>query len=301
MESTTQRLLRHIFFSVWAVVMTALTYVLGAAPLKVLRLRLGRAGYWCAGLGISAVFLATKNPVMGGAFFSLVLLIGVFDEMEEAGFGFMASGFFTLLINSLFAGGAFALWVSRVGAKWSALILSAIDSTMKPLADLNPHFEVNPYDLMVQLPSVLILLWMAALYLAVLLENRLNGGEAKLPAGRVSMRAQLASFRLPDPVVWLFIASLLGAFGGFQVRGVEVVAVNVMNLCLMLLFFQGLAVVTRIFAALRMGAFWQGLFLLLIVLHLFLFVALIGLMDFWLDFRLRLSKKSAETKREGIL
>jgi hypothetical protein len=299
MESTGQRLLRTIFYSVWAVVMTALTYVLGAAPLKVLRVRLGRLGYWVLGTGISIAFIVTKNPIMGLAFFSLVLLIGVFDEMEEAGFSFMASGFFTLLINSLLAAGAFALWVSHMGPKWSGVILSSIETLVKPLVEINPRFEINPYDLMVQLPSVTILLWMAGLYLAVLLENRLLGGEPVQLKGRVSMRSQLAEFRLPDPVVWLFIASLLGAFGGFHVRGLETVAINVMNVCLMLLFFQGIAVVARAFTALRMGAFWQGLFMLLIVLHLFLFVALLGLTDYWLDFRMRMNKnkKPIETNR----
>ena len=37
-----QRTVRFIFFSAWAVFMTALTYILGAPSLKVLRRRLGR-------------------------------------------------------------------------------------------------------------------------------------------------------------------------------------------------------------------------------------------------------------------
>lgn len=299
MESLGQRTLRTIIYSAWAVVMTAtpLTYILGAAPLKALRVRLGRAGFWALGAAISGAFFGLVSPLLGIAFFSLVALVGVFDEMEEAGFSFMASGFFTLLINTLLGGGLFALWVSRTGVKWSAMILSFLDNLLKPLADLNPHLEIKALDVMLQLPSVIVVLWMAALYLAVLLESRLLGGEVVRPDGRASMRSQLAEFRLPDPAIWIFIASLLGAFGTFQVRGLEPAAVNVMNLCLMLLFFQGIAVVSRVFTALRMGPFWQGLLMLIIVLHLFVFVALIGLMDYWLDFRLRLDKKSAETNR----
>jgi hypothetical protein len=290
-----RRALRLAFYLVWSVLMTGLTYVLGAAPLKVLRAKGGRALFWLAGTGLSCGFFAADARLMAVAFFSLVLLTGVFSEFEEMGLGFMLSGFFTLLINGLLGAGAFAFWISLTGPKWSQQILTFLETMLKPLADLNPHLQVNPYDLMLQLPSVVMLLWMGALYLAVLLENRLAGG---LEPKHAAMRAQLGEFRLPDPVVWIFIASLLGAFGGFGGHALEAVAVNIMNVCLMLFFFQGVAVVGRLFTALRMGALWQFVFMMLIVLHLFLFVSLLGLMDYWLDFRSRLSKRAETFNRE---
>lgn len=295
METRSRRVLRILLFSVWSVVMTALTYVLGAAPLKVVRIRAGRPVYWLLGVLISGAFFFSQNTLMGLAFFSLVVLVGLFDEMEEAGFSFMVCGFFTLLINTLLSAGAFALWVSRTGPKWSAQITGVLEAMLKPLADLNPHLQINTHDVMVQLPSVIIILWMSALYLAVLLENRLMGGEASLPAGRVSLRSQLAEVRVPDPVVWVFILSILGAFGGFPVKGLETASVNLMNICLLLFFFQGIAVVVKTFANFKVGAVWQFMFMVLIVLHLFLFVALLGLTDYWMDFRLRLVKRT-----EGI-
>jgi len=298
---------RYLFFSVWAVLMTALTYVLGAASLRVLRQRLGRTGFWALAIGISAVLFAARAPQLSVAFLSLVVLMGVFAEFEELGCGLMLSSAFTLLFNTLLAAGGLALWMYYKGPTWTQVLLDAVKKVFEPLNQLSPQIQINYFDLMLQLPSIILILWMAAIYLAVLLEDRLNVGtkgevdaEALLPLPASPMRSQLPTFRLPDACVWIFIASLLGAFGGVPWRAVEVISVNVMNITLVLFFFQGAAIVVQFFNKLRMGWFWQMLFMILIVVQLFLFVSLIGLMDFWLDFRARMAKRPTEAKREEI-
>lgn len=298
MNSTGSRIGRSIFYSVWAVLMTALTYVLGGVSLKVLRRKLDRSLYWLLGTAISCALYLTPAKYLGLAFFSLVMLIGVFSELEDLDFGFLTSAFFTLLINGLLGSGAFALWVWHVGSKWSQTLTTYMEEAFKPVVELNAGLQINYYDLMLQLPSIVIILWMIALYLSVLLERRLMGSEASIYLeGRHSMRPQLSEVRMPDPVVWVFIAALLGALGGFQIHWLEALSVNALNVCCVLFFFQGVAVVARFFESLRMGFFWQFVFMALIVVHLFLFVALLGLLDYWVDFRVRI-KRTEEFNRE---
>lgn len=293
--------LRYIFFSVWAVLMTALTYILGAPPLKVVRRKLGRAGYWALTTLLSVGLYVLHAKMLGVAFFSLVVLIGVFDEFEEMGFSFSLSALFTLLINSLLSGGAFALWVFYSGPKWSQTILTSIETVLKPVVELNPRIQINYFDLMLQLPSIAIISWMAALYVAILLESRMLGTGATATDGASvapSMRPQLATFRLPDICIWVFIASLLGAFGGTHVQTLEALAVNALNVCVMLFFFQGIAVVAKFFESMRLNAFWQTLFMALIVIQLFLIVSVLGLVDYWIDIRARLVKRSEQKEKE---
>lgn len=294
-----QRAFRFTLFSVWAVFMTALTFVLGAPPLKVLRRRMGRAPYWALTLGMCLVLFALHAKILALSFLTLVILMGVFEEFEEMGFGFQSSALYALIINVLVSAGGFALWVSRTGPAWRDTLTATIEAALKPLADLNTNFHVNPKDVMLQLPSVAIVLWMIAIYVAVLLESRLSGWDMAAPDARPTLRPQLAEFRLPDAMVWAFIASLLGAFGNFHHPAVEALAVNTMNVCMVLFFFQGIAVVSRFFAAIRMGIFWQGVFMVLIVVQLFLFVSLLGLLDYWLNFRARLAKRSERFNREA--
>lgn len=287
-----------MFYSVWAVLMTALTYVLGAVSLKVLRRKYGRVAYWGVSSGLSAVMFAAHFPAMALAFFSLVVLVGVFAELEELGLSFPLCLFFTLAINALFASGAFVLWVVSTGPKWSQQVLAGMENLLKPLAQMNPQLQVHYFDLMLQLPSILLILWIGALYLAVLLEPRLSGDENTTAEEVMGMRRQLREFRLSDVVVWVFIASLLGAFGGWGHTAVEAVSANALNVCLMLFFLQGIAVVARFFEVWRIGTIWQVMFMVIIVIHLFLFVAALGLMDYWFDFRTRLQKRAGEFNRE---
>ncbi|MGE4131409.1 MAG: DUF2232 domain-containing protein [Bdellovibrionales bacterium] len=275
----------------WAVLMTALTYVFGGVPLKALRSRDGRGIYWLISLLITGLLLIMRVRGLGIAFFSLVILIGFFSELEDLGFGFLLSSFLALLMNTLIGAGAFALWVSATGPKWSGMVQSSLEMLLKPLTEINHAIQIDYSELMMQLPSIVIILWMGSLYLAVLMERRLKGASGR-------MRAQLGELRLPDPVVWIFILALLGAFGGFEFRGVHSVSLNALNVCFVLFFFQGIAVVSRFFSRIQMGSFWQAVFMALIVIHLFLFVSLLGLVDYWLDFRTRMSKGTPEYKRE---
>jgi hypothetical protein len=290
-----KRALRFSFYGLWAVVMTALTitFVLGAVSLKVLRREAGRVHYWFIGSAFTGILFAMKATPLALAYGSLVLLVGVFSELEELGLGVLTSGFFTLVINFLCGAGVFALWVSRTGPKWSQFIQDGLELMLKPLVELNPKLQINYFDLMLQIPSLLLILWMCAIYFAVLLENRVR------PIEQQGMKGQLAEFRLPDFVVWLFIGALLGAFGGLAKMPVEAVSVNVLNVCFMLFFFQGIAVVARFFETLRMGWFWQTVFMVLIVVHLFLPVSLLGLIDYWVDFRARMQKRGNEEINGG--
>jgi uncharacterized protein YybS (DUF2232 family) len=90
----------------------------------------------------------------------------------------------------------------------------------------------------------------------------------------------------------------LGAFGEFGLVGAQATSVNFLNVCLMLFFFQGLAVIYRFFAVFRVGFFWQALLMIIVVGQLFLLVSLLGLMDHWVDFRARLSKRREQMKKE---
>lgn len=288
-----QRPARFLFYSVWAVVMTALTYILGAVSLKVLRRRFGRAGYWSLSTVTSVALYAGQLKMLALAFFSLVVLIGVFSELEEMDFSFGWSSFFTLVINGLIGAGTFAFWVYLTGPKWSQTVLTYLEAMFKPLTDINPQMQIKYFELMLVLPSIVLILWMGSLYVAILLESRLSG-ELEKTETAPTMRQQLSEFRLHDAAVWAFVASLLGSFGGFGGQVTEALSANVLNVCFMLFFFQGIAVVSKFFARMRVGPLWQTLFMLLIVVYLFLFVSILGLADYWVDFRGKLAKKPTE-------
>lgn len=285
----------------WTVLITAFTVVLGGVPLKALRRDLGRTGYWMVGVATAGLLLAGGLKIFSAVYLSLVILIGLLAEWEELGMSLMPSAFFSLVTTILLSAAGMALWISRTGAAWKDLIQARLDEVLKPAMQLSPTLQFNTKDIFMQLPSIFIVLWLAALYLAVLLERR-SVVRSRHAQYETSFRDELATISIPNVFVWGFILSLLGAFGDFgKINGaisVQAASVNVLNICLMLFFFQGLAVIYRFFAVFRVGFFWQALSMIILVCQLFLLVSLLGLVDHWVDFRTRLSKRREEMNNE---
>lgn len=279
--------------------MTGLTYVLSAPALKVLRRRLGRGWYWAFVTVLSGTLVVAHATPLGILFFSMGTLIGVFEEFEDMEFSLVASSFFTLLINTLLGAGAFAFWVSVTGPKWMQILVAAADESLSVFGTLPPLLQTNAHDVVTLAPSSVIMTWMVSIYIAVLLEGRLSTGDWAVVPKAPSLRPQLVRLRMPDAVVWIFIAAIVGRFVNLagMPAALSVISANVIRICGLLFFFQGVAVVYRFVERLRLSAFWQGLFLFVAVVQV-LFVSLIGLLDYWMDFRTRMTKRAQDFNRK---
>ncbi|MCB0411094.1 MAG: DUF2232 domain-containing protein, partial [Bdellovibrionales bacterium] len=83
-------------------------------------------------------------------------------------------------------------------------------------------------------------------------------------------------------------------FGQFKsVEEYHWIASNVFNTCFFLYFLQGLSVTATLLKRLRMAAFWQVFLVVFIGVQLFVFVGLIGIVDYWADFRRKMKSEPA--------
>lgn len=275
----------------WAFVLTALTYFLGAAPLRAIRSQVGRGFYWAGVLFLSFITLSvgflgqSENTEVflwvGGSFFSLAVLLGLFSEFEESGLSFDLSAAFSILVMSLISMGTTGILFWMKGPALYATVKGFFESSLKGV-----EIGLPVEQLIYQIPSVVVILWMLAIYSGVLLEGRIRIGTNHSHL----MRGELFQFRVPGPVVWIFIASLLPAFGGYGPEWAQVVATNILNVCVALFFFQGLGIIHQVLIFLRVSLFWQVLLVMFLVIQLFLFVSCLGLTDYWLDLRTKLIK-----------
>jgi hypothetical protein len=160
--------------------------------------------------------------------------------------------------------------------------------------------SLEPETLLMQAPSGVVIFFIVSLFVAVVLEDRMRLW-MRLPAGQ---NHHLSWFRLPDAYVWPLIVALYFAFTRASWPAwpwLQPVSLNILNVLVVLYFFQGLAVIVKAFELLRVAAFWQILFFALILPQMVLFVSVLGLMDYWLNFRVRLSRKATEwNKKENF-
>ena len=289
MKAVLVRSLRVGIYALWAISLTALTYVFGALPIKLLRTSLGRVGYALAGFSLVGLFAVSHNSAMAIALASLFVLIGIYTELEDTGLAFVPSALSTLAVSTLLTAGGFAMWVVRVGPGWRQVLLQGITDLERPILDRFPSLSVNTADFVTVAPSVILGLWMTALCGSVWFERvwRQKNAEAN----------PLNGFRLPDFVVWVFIASVLGRYGDFGSMWLSSVSYNVMNGCLILFFFQGIAVALKFFEVIR--APWPlQVFSAVFLLYGSVMISFLGLLDFWFDFRTRLIKRGATLNRQ---
>ncbi len=282
----------------WTVLLSALTAVFGATPLRVLRQTTGCALYWVVGFAIvSFAVLAGWYPL---AFIVgvHVLLIGTFAEFEEREFTLRQSASFAILLTTLFLSSSFYVWTAVAGRGWLSQLLSGVDVFLSRAKELNLGMvaELKAQDIVSQIPSAVLIFIILSLGLALIFEPKVS----RWVGVKMGTREKLTDFSAPDFVIWLFIGSLLGAFGQLGVKSLELVSVNVLNVTVVIYFFQGLAVLGKYFEAFKISSIWRLLWVMILVVQLPILMSLLGLVDYWADFRKAFVKKAAELRKKRI-
>lgn len=282
--------------TLWSVLFTAVTFVFGGVFLRPLRLVAGDGVYWPLGIFVSGLILILGWPLYALAYFGLILLVGVFSDLEERGLGLTMAG----LISSVFlfatGGAVFGFWVYRNGSGWFDRLSEKLAESLTVVM-AGRELPIPAPELLRHAPSIIFIVFGLALFFALLFERRL----LRVFSVGVSTRQRLTSFRLPDIFIWILIPSFLVTFGKFEkIESYKWIASNIFNMCFFLYFLQGLAVVMSFFRRLRMAPFWQALLGIILSLQLFVFVGLLGVVDYWTDFRKKLTTEGPELKKPFI-
>jgi hypothetical protein len=289
-----QRTLRASALLAGSVLLTSLTWILAGIPLRGLRLLVGSVGYWLMVAGTSVAAAYFGGWLLLACFLSMAATIGIFADLEERGHSLMASGFSAVITTVLIGGGCAAYALVKSGVSWQDTVQAKIESYTASAPALLEAYHIETKDLVAQMPSVAVAVLILGLFVALVSQPRLKvlGAAPKVPVHR------LTRFAVPDFFVWMVIASIAGSYVKFGPTWVNPTFVNLMNVCAVVLFLQGLAVVISFFGFFRLGWLWQALILMALISQLFMLVSLLGLMDYWFDFRARLAKRSTQIDRE---
>lgn len=277
------------------ILLSMTTVVLGALPMRTLRRVYGRWPFCLAFALVSVAVMALVSPSYGLLILSLAIGIGIYTEIEDHGGSVFVSGF----VASLAAIGTTILGVGIWVHYTKVAIIESVRQQIAPLVDklvaMNGGSAVSVETVMQQLPSGIVIGIITALAVALIGESRMlkwvGENEKSVSDNRLS------SFRVPDLFIWLTIVSIFGAFFQHGIKWAEILSLNVLNVLVVVFFFQGLAVIAHAFRVYRVGPFWQGLWYIIFVIQLFLVVSFVGFVDYWIEFRERLSRKPAETNK----
>lgn len=286
--------LRVAFLIAMSVAFCGWTVVLGSAPLFVLHASEGRwpfmIGVVVAGgalLGLGAYGFAI--PFLLSAFLTYIFL-----ELLELGMSLLKSAVVSLSLVS----GIALLTLSGVskaqGQTVAEMLRAQLGSFVSELQTLYPDMKFDVESLLVQMPSAAVIMMAISLWLGVLFGKRFAASSGKGVLGRVTLR----DFDLPDFAIWGLVFSLAGRFLLPEMTPLQLISLNVFNVLMFAYFLKGLTIVSTYFHVYRVGAIWQAILYVLLVAQLFLAVAVLGVLDVWLNWKPKILKNAAQEPME---
>ncbi len=289
---------KSVLLLVWSVILTGGTLVFGAAPLKAVRTNLGATPFWLLGLGLSILFWALQVPTIGTALLLFTIMVGTWVELEQRGYSLFQSALAGLTGALGVATAATYLVIRKNPALWQEKLVSAIDGVIARVSKVDAVLaeSLKADELMLQVPSVVVILFVIAAAMVAIFEKPLQqwSGHAFV------RRERLTDFKLPDLFIWVLIGAVFCAFYEGSSKAIVTVSMNVLNILTACFFFQGLAVLCRYFQVFRVGYFWRVVWVAIFTFQLFIVLSFVGVIDFWLDFRKMFMKKSSELKKKSI-
>ncbi|MNJ91039.1 hypothetical protein D3C87_86830 [compost metagenome] len=217
-------------------------------------------------------------------------------ELEQRGTGWWVSG-----LLSVFAGacassvgiyGAFKI----SGINTYAEVQKLAEQLVQKVTEMNPAMKLDATILLQQVPSVIVILLVVALGLGLIFERRVFSW-LNLPREKIASQLKLLEYRLPDYVIWVAMIAFLLTMVSFGGKAIAILAVNILNVAIVLYFFQGLAVLEVFLSSIRAGLLTRVLAYIILVGQMMLVLSIVGLIDYWVDFRGRIRRmtKPVET------
>ncbi|AGH94251.1 DUF2232 domain-containing protein [Pseudobdellovibrio exovorus] len=253
--------------------------------------------FWLTGLVLIGLMFATgsqnykvsETAVYVGAIW---MTLGSYSELEKRGIKWKFAMPTSLVLGLLFALAGYFLVLKNLSADHSLIELVA--PLHEALTKAFPSISLEQSDLISYLPGIFLASLAGSLGLGFVFEANVFR-MFRLKRERIASSLRWLEFRLPDFAVWLTLFAILFTVENFGFKPLQTVGINWLVVASVGLFFQGLTVIEFMIRFYRLGLFTRTAIYLLIVLQLAPFVVLVGLVDYWADFRKLVRKKLKTT------
>ena len=272
-----------------SILLSMFTVVFGSPLLRVLRKAYGPLAFWILGLMVSGIAWFLNAQPLALFLGSIWMTLGVYTELEERGLGWWNSGCLSLLAGATASAVGFTAALKMNGINTYAEVVKLVELFTQKVSEMNPAVKLDPETIAQQIPSFVMIFLVLALGLGLIYERRVFSW-LNLPREKTASQLKLLEYRLPDYMIWVAMTAFLLTMVSFGGKAIAILAVNIVNVCVVLYFFQGLAVLEVFLNSIRAGVFTRVLTYIILVGQLLLVLSVIGLIDYWVDFRGRIRK-----------
>ncbi|MBC7742780.1 MAG: DUF2232 domain-containing protein [Bdellovibrionaceae bacterium] len=269
---------------------------LGAPFLRAFSVSARSTVFWFVGIVfVASLYLlgTAENQLSQAAVYvgAIWMTLGTYAELEKRGISWKKTGTLALLAGIIFAWIGYTL-VSKNQSVPNTTLIQIVEPIQQSIKQAFPESKIDTAMLVGYLPGMFVASLFGALALGFLLESRVSK-MFQIQREKVATGLRGLEFRLPDLFIWVSLFALLFAVIDFDQKLLKVVSINLLIFAGVAFFFQGLAVVEFTMRFLRFGPLGRVMTYVLILFQLAPFIVLVGLVDYWADFR-RLMRKKAK-------
>jgi hypothetical protein len=287
--------------AIFTIVTTMLFSIFSAPFLRAFAVSSGSKVYWSVGiLFVATLFVfGIHDPQISQAAVSvgaIWMTLGSYNELEKRGVNWKQAGSVSLLLGIVFAAAGYT-YLSRQHANTEIL-----NQVVEPIyQSIKTAFPENPIELSL-LVSLVPGIFIASLFAALALGFSFESGIVRffgIRKFKVASSLKVLEFRLPDLFIWVSLFALFFSVAHVGNTIVQTISINVLIVSSVAYLVQGLTVTEFMMRFLRFGPFTRAITYLFIVFQLAPFVVLIGLIDYWADFRKFVRRRAAKQKLEN--
>jgi len=296
---------KFFLLSTLAALLTLLFVFIGAPLLRVLRNQFGPKLFWLSGVFFAVVVGLFGLVPMAFLLGSTWLVIGLYSELEEQGRASFWSALSVILMGTVLVIGGPILWAKSAGIDLTEVLSTGVQQFLTQLQSKNATSEtsllsgmkIDAHFVISQMPSVLFILHLMSLAFALMFDRK-TATMFGLRFEKIASQIRLLEFKVPDFFIWATMLSFLFSFLKIGNEAMTIVSMNLFNSLLGIYFFQGLAVLEVLLLVLRAGTFTRIIVYFVIVGQLFFLLSIVGVVDFWVDFRSRFRKKGIKENNQ---
>lgn len=259
-------------------ILSGIFFFLAAVPLRSARLNTGRMFFLLLTVLISSLMFFAGFYSWGLGFSVLCICIGLYAEIERLNISMFFSALVSILTPFLMLLLTLGFLAKSTHTTIDQLLMTHFDVIFRELSSVYPQSVVD--QIKYYLPALSLISLMFVIFFSLAFDPSL---------ARSRNRREWREFTLPNISIWLLILFLAGAVT-IKLTFWKILVMNLIIVLMAGYFFQGLAVIQFYMNYYRVGYFWRFLTFALIFTQFFPIISILGLSDYWLEYRKRVGQ-----------
>lgn len=245
--------------------------------------------FWFVGLflvtGLFVFHLSIASIYVGAVWMTL----GLYSEFEKRGLSWRKASLLGITSGFIFAVFCFFLMKNSQSqlSEIKETILLPLETALKNRLTAD---EITQLNLAQYIPGIFLAILTTALALSLIFEIQIFN-LLKLKREKLVSSMKWIEFRVSDSFVWVALTAVFFSLVNFQSEIVRSIALNISIVSGVVLFFQGISIIEYMLRFYRVGFFTKLMVYLFILGWAGPAVVILGLADYWLEFRKKMRLK----------